>query len=95
MEEKKYVNGVLIKEKVFDNGGSQLKMSIKVSDFMSEIKDIEDNGWANLIISKRQSPSDKGVTHYVKVDTWKPDPNRAQQPKVAVVDNSKGDDLPF
>ena len=93
MEEKKYVNGVLIKEKVFDNGGSQLKMSIKVSDFMSEIKDIEDNGWANLIVSKRKEPSDKGVTHYVRVDTWKPDPNK--QSAKTTMQTNQNDDIPF
>mgnify|MGYP003151619522 FL=1 len=93
MEEKKYVNGVLIKEKTFDNGGSQLKMSIKVEDFMAEIKSIEDNGWANLIVSKRKEPSDKGVTHYVKVDTWKPDSSKAKQ--TVSQGSSNTDDLPF
>ena len=54
MEEKKYVNGIVIKERVFDNGGSQLKMSVKVEDFISQLKEISDKGWANLIISKRK-----------------------------------------
>jgi hypothetical protein len=94
MEEKKYVNGIVIKERVFDNGGSQLKMSVKVEDFISQLKEISDNGWANLIISKRKEASDTGVTHYVKVDTWKPDPNksRATAPKKEVVED---DGLPF
>ena len=29
MEETKYINGILIKERTFDNGGSQMKISIK------------------------------------------------------------------
>ena len=53
MEEKKYVNGIVIKEKTFDNGGTQLKMSVKVDDFINELKSVSDNGWANLIINKR------------------------------------------
>ena len=94
MEEKKYVNGIVIKERVFDNGGSQLKMSVKVEDFISQLKEISDKGWANLIISKRKEPSDTGVTHYVKVDTWKPDPNKMKTtaPKKEVVED---DGLPF
>ncbi len=93
MEEKKYVNGIVIKEKTFDNGGSQLKMSVKVEDFINELKAVEDKGWANLIVSRRKEPSDTGVTHYVKVDTWKPDPKKtSSKPKVETLED---DDLPF
>lgn len=95
MEENKYVNGIIIKEKTFDNGGSQLKMSIKVEDFISQLKEVSDNGWANLIISKRKEASDTGVTHYVKVDTWKPDPNKVGKPSTAQVKVEAESDLPF
>ena len=84
MEESKYVNG-----------GSQLKMSIKVEDFASQIKELADNGWVNLIISKRKEPSDTGITHYVKVDTWKPDPNKVGKPNAAPVKAEAESDLPF
>lgn len=94
MEEKVYVNGIVIKEKTFDNGGSQLKMSVKVEDFVSQLKSIESNGWANLIVSRRKEPSDTGVTHYVKVDTWKPDASKSKSFVEQVVEN-KNDDLPF
>jgi hypothetical protein len=95
MEENKYVNGIIIKEKTFDNGGSQLKMSIKVEDFTSQLKELSENGWANLIISKRKEPSDTGVTHYVKVDTWKPDPNKVGKPNAAPIKAEAESDLPF
>ena len=95
MEEKKYVNGIVIKEKAFDNGGSQLKMSIKVEDFISQLKELSDNGWANLIISKRKEASDTGVTHYVKVDTWKPDHNKMGKTKSNEPYNKVESDLPF
>lgn len=32
----------------------------------------ENNGWASINISKRQAPSDKGVTHTVTLNTFKP-----------------------
>ena len=53
MSEKKYVNGIIIKEKTFDNGGTQLKMSIKKDDVIQQLNELEDNGWVNLIISRR------------------------------------------
>jgi hypothetical protein len=74
-EEKNYINGMIIKEKSFDNGGSQLKVSIKVDEFIEQLKAINEKGWVNLVISKRKEPSDKGVTHYAFQDTFIPDPN--------------------
>jgi hypothetical protein len=87
MQEKNYINGMVIKEKVFDNGGKQLKISIKVEDFVRQIESIEDNGWANILVSRRKEPSDKGVTHYAFEDTWKPEKQQA--------DSTYGDKLPF
>ena len=92
MEETKYINGILIKERTFDNGGSQMKISIKTEDFINELKEVDENGWCNLIMNRRKEPSDKGVTHYLKVDTWKPDPNKSSMNNTN--DNTK-DDLPF
>ena len=43
MSEKKYVNGLLIKEKEFDNGGKQMKVSVKVSDFIANLKEVANN----------------------------------------------------
>lgn len=92
MEETKYINGILIKERTFDNGGSQMKISIKTEDFINELKEVDENGWCNLIMNRRKEPSDKGVTHYLKVDTWKPDANKASNP---VTNSNNTDDLPF
>tara|TARA_R110002167_G_scaffold429_2_gene1893 strand:+ start:133 stop:414 length:282 start_codon:yes stop_codon:yes gene_type:complete len=63
---------MIIKEKSFDNGGSQLKLSIKVEEFIEQLETIEEKGWANLVVSRRKEPSDKGVTHYAFEDPWKP-----------------------
>ena len=72
--EKQYINGVFFKEKVFENGGSQIKTSIKVDEFIKQLQEIKnEKGYANIIISKRKQPSDKGITHYATVDTWKPE----------------------
>ena len=92
--EKNYINGFVIKEKLFDNGGKILKVSVKVDDFVEQLREIESKGWANLNIAKRKEPSDKGVTHYVYEDQWKPekDYNETNDPQW---DNKKTDDMPF
>ncbi len=41
---------------------------------------LNEQGFANIIISKRREPSDKGVTHYVTVDTWKPEKKKDNIP---------------
>ena len=92
MKTEKYVNGIIIKERTFDNGGTQLKASIKVDDFVADLKSMEDKGWVNVIINRRKEASDTGITHYVKLDTWKPDPNKAASKQVTT---SEDDDLPF
>jgi hypothetical protein len=93
MEDKKnYIDSLIFKEKTFENGGTQLKLSIKVSEFIEELRSIQDNGWANLIIARRKDPSDTGVTHYSYEDTWKPNKNYANSNQ----DKEKGqDDLPW
>ena len=60
--EKKYVNEII--------GSMSGSTSLEL---IETLKEIEENGWANLCIGKRQTPSDKGVTHYAYVDEWKPD----------------------
>lgn len=99
MSEKQYVNGMIIKEKVFDNGGAQLKVSIKTEDFVKQVKELDDNGWVNLIVTRRKEASDTGVTHYAYVDPWKP--TKKDLPKAGTTKDALGgrnepsDDLPF
>jgi len=105
-EEKNYINGIILKEKIFDNGGTQLKVSIKLDEFVEQLKTCEQDkdfkGWINCCISRRKSPSDKGVTHYMYEDTWKPDPNYSVQDVINDMGDGEpttadkhNDDLPF
>tara|TARA_R110002074_G_scaffold1973_5_gene11895 strand:- start:790 stop:1089 length:300 start_codon:yes stop_codon:yes gene_type:complete len=99
MVEKKYVNGMIIKEKVFENGGKIQKTTIKVDDFIKMLKEEDDgSGWVNLVTARRQTPSDKGVTHYAYIDPWKPDSskqNTGDTAKKKVAVTAPDDDLPF
>jgi len=89
---KNYLNGAVIKEHAFDNGGKILKMWIKVDEFIAELKKIEKKGSVNLVISKRLEVSKKGITHSMYEDTYKPKETDRQVNKN---DEDDDDDYPF
>ena len=69
MSDKIYVGTGKIKE--FSDGGSILKFSFTEKD-LGTLREHLSNGWVNIAISKRKTPSEKGTTHYAVIDTWKP-----------------------
>ena len=91
-ENKNYLNGAVIKEHSFDNGGTVLKVWIKVDEFIEQLESIEKNGSANIVIQKRKEPSDKGVTHYIVEDTYKPKGTDQHESRYG---SEEQDDLPF
>ena len=90
---KNYLNGAVIKEHAFDNGGTVLKVWVKVDEFSEQLKSIEKNGSANIIIQKRKEPSEKGVTHYIVEDTYKPKDSDQHESRYG--SEEEKDDLPF
>lgn len=94
--EKKYINGVFIREKVFDNGGEILKLSVLGDQFMRQLKEImEEKGNVNinLVISRRKEVTDTGISHSMYVDTYEPkDYNDTNDPQQ---DKKDTEDLPF
>ncbi len=100
-ENKTYCNGVYVREKTFaSTGNTILNVSVNVEQmvaFLNQHKD--EKGYVRLGISKRREVSDKGVTHTVWLDTWKPDgapkqqaaaPARKDEPQA-----DQQDDIPF
>lgn len=77
-QDKIYVDGVWIKEFTFPSTGNTiLKVGVKADELIAFLnKHKDDGGYVNLGISRRQKPSDKGITHTVWLDTWKPDKKR-------------------
>lgn len=68
------------KEKTFDSGGSVIKVNICLDKIPEEyIREFKDKRYVNLIVGERKSVSDRGETHWVKVDTWKPTPRDETQ----------------
>ena len=52
------------------------KLSFSPDDVKVLKENAKDGEWLNLKIMKRKAPSDKGVTHYGVIDTWRPEPKR-------------------
>lgn len=108
-----YAKGLNIKSRQFTVQGESrevLKVSIKVEDFKAFLDEhVNENGWLNLDIQERKEVSDKGATHYAKLDNWKPDGAKGQtrsQTKAAPTQKAKAapaptsypaddDDIPF
>lgn len=68
-----------------------LKFSGKAEDVIKQIKEhTNEKGYFNWNISERKEAGKYGETHYVTVDTWKPN-------TTATTNNAKEDngDLPF
>lgn len=63
-----YINSVSIKESTYG-----LKISAPLEKLIEELRaNASQSGWVNLEIKKRKVPSEKGATHYMQVDEWKP-----------------------
>ena len=76
MSEKIYVgSGKVIETKY----GDLMKVSLSKDDINTIASWMKENNesWVNLNVSERRSPSDKGQTHSVTIDTWKPDSKKA------------------
>jgi hypothetical protein len=99
MSDKKYIKGVYLKEKTFNNGGSLISVSIKVDDFIEAIKAVEQNkGYINLNIEKMRETNERGNTHYVCENTWKPAnvvSTTVNTPVPAEIVEDDKDSLPF
>lgn len=71
-----YINSVSIKESTYG-----LKISAPLEKLIEELRaNAGQSGWVNLEIKKRKSPSEKGATHYMQVDEWKPSSRREATP---------------
>lgn len=80
--------------------GDILKMSLTAENVETLQKNLE-NGWVNFDVLKRKAPSEKGMTHYGVLNTWKPEnadsapasPTKKAEP--TSVEEMDPEDLPF
>ena len=89
MTDKIFVgSGKIVKTKYRD----LTKIRLSEQD-LEKIKDNLDNGWINLNLKEKKTKVEGKPTHYLEVDTWKPDTNRGENSKES--NKIDVDDLPF
>ena len=73
--------------------GTMPKISFNKDDINTIVKYMKDNNleWINLDMKEKRDPKNKN-THYLEVDTWKPEENKNRQQTDISANNN---DLPF
>ena len=88
-------NGRIVKIKYADKYIDVPKMSMSKEDINKIVRYMKDNNleWVNLEMLEKKERVEKKPTHYVQIDTWKPE----TKPKVESIQEAKelSDDLPF
>jgi hypothetical protein len=90
---KTYINQCMLKEVTFDNGGSLLNLNVNIQELEEHIGS---NGWINLTIAKRREVGEKGQTHYMYLNDFKPSNGTSSNNRDSIsINNEMDDDLPF
>jgi hypothetical protein len=70
---KLYVPKSSAKEVTFQDGGSIIRLSFSANELIEFVKNhTNQDGWISFNVSKRREPSERGATHSISLDTWKP-----------------------
>jgi len=69
------------KEHVFQDGGSVIRVSFSAEDLKNMQNCLNDRGYINLNINRRQQISQYGHTHSISLDTWQPQQQPQQPPQ--------------
>lgn len=72
-----FANGIYVRQQDFDNGSHLLRVRIDVVQFQNFLQEHASNGFVNLDIQARKSPSENGLTHFIVLNTWKPSKEQA------------------
>jgi hypothetical protein len=69
-------------EKTFSNGGSIIKLGLKMEVIQEHVK----NGWLNICIGKKKDAKGDGKDYYAYVDTY--EPKRADDNNEPVIEST-------
>ena len=87
MEKKETIYCGNGKEVNFQDGGSIVNFTLHLDKIKEHVYDYEGKKYVNLTISALKGGANEyGKTHYLAVDTYKPEPKKAEKVE---------DDLPF
>ena len=76
-------------EKVFDEGRSLINFSLDLAKLKDHVSEYNGKKYVNLTIgANRDGANDYGKTHYVKINTFKPEPQTEKK-------ETKTEPLPF
>lgn len=98
MDNKEYISGSA-KQVDFPNGGSIIKLSLNKDQLLAVPSN--EAGYITIDVCERRSIDQYGNSHYVKVNTFKPDKSKAKAstqqaaPKAASTSGATTDELPF
>tara|TARA_R100000734_G_scaffold19138_1_gene18430 strand:+ start:1054 stop:1350 length:297 start_codon:yes stop_codon:yes gene_type:complete len=98
MEDKTFINGLFIREKEFDNGGSIIKVDINVNTLFEQLQALKnDKGFVSIELKKRREKSENGLSHYAELNTFVPKEQHGSQNKKDNTFHTSDDDegLPF
>jgi hypothetical protein len=77
----------------------QIKFNICLDNIPQEfISEFQGKRYVKLILSKKREPDEKGNSHGVEVDTWKPDSSKKTETVKTIKEiesDDKTTDLPF
>ena len=98
-KEKIFMNGIFVREKTFENGGSILNVDIiNVDEFSKQLQQHKNkDNKVTLEIKSRRVKAENGLTHYVEVSQFNMNKETYSKPasqKVSTNTNNV-DDLPF
>ena len=63
----------------FPSGGYKYRLSLQRKDVETILDHIDGTGWVNLELCSKRKKVDGKSTHYLAVDTWKPDAGYEQK----------------
>jgi len=69
--------------------GDLTKLSFSKTDLEKMLENLNENGWINCVVKEKKNKEEGKPTHYIEVDTWKP------QQKTKNNQTLPEDDLPF
>lgn len=93
MGEKTFINGLFIREKQFDNGGSIIKVDINVDTLCQQLAELRnDKGFVTMDLKQRREKSENGLTHYAEHNTFVP---KAKSDTSSEFRTSDDEDVPF
>tara|TARA_B100000519_G_C13996723_1_gene321929 strand:- start:137 stop:430 length:294 start_codon:yes stop_codon:yes gene_type:complete len=95
-ENKTFINGLFIREKTFDNGGSIIKIDVDVYKLTQQLEQLKnEKGYVSIDLKKRQQKSDNGLTHYAEQNTFIPKKQTQQNQQGNSWTTGDDNDIPF